>query len=424
MPTHALLEPIALEVTPGDELTCRLTVRNTGRIVEEYAFEVHGEASFWTEVQPPTANLYPGDQTSVTLCFRPPRSPVLAAGEVPFSVSVVPSARIQDTVAPEGIVHILPFTDLTTEISPHTSQTRRRARHEVAVDNRGNVPIAVAVQGEEPDGHLLLRSHPATLTVPPGQTKFAALAIHHRRILWRGTAITRPFHILVKANGQQPAVLEAASVQTALVPRVAPRAIGALAAALVALLAAWFLIFKPTVESAAQEAVRDPLAKASQRAASVDRAADSARQQADAALRAAGGPSGAVSLPPPQPSSSITPIRIPLNANAVPGGSTSGDHTSIVPADATLVLTDLVLQNPQGDAGRVEVLAEGTAILTLSMANFRDIDYHFVSPIEVAAGKKLSLTITCQTPGPPLPGVDGGRCRTWLLASGVQRTST
>jgi hypothetical protein len=108
-------------------------------------------------------------------------------------------------------------------------------------------------------------------------------------------------------------------------------------------------------------------------------------------------------------------------ATTLAASGTAGTSTYTAPAKTTLVITDIVLENPQGDAGRVDVLVDHKPILTLALVNFRDLDYHFVSPIEVPAGKTLSIGTTCQVPGPAIAGTASGQCRVWLLASGSTR---
>lgn len=66
-----------------------------------------------------------------------------------------------------------------------------------------------------------------------------------------------------------------------------------------------------------------------------------------------------------------------------------------MPAGQLLRLTDIVLQNPQGDSGRLEVRRDGDVLLTLALQNFRDIDYHFVAPILFGEGSSLQLSLVC-----------------------------
>src|SRR2546429_678434 len=112
-------------------------------------------------------------------------------------VRVGPSERPKAAAPAEGAVRVLASAETTAEIVPRTSKGRRGARHEVAVDNRGNVPLTAHLAGGDPDGQLKVAPRPATLVVPPGQAAFASVAVPHRRRLWRRQPVTRPVQAAV-----------------------------------------------------------------------------------------------------------------------------------------------------------------------------------------------------------------------------------
>lgn len=430
MTTHAVLEPIPLEVVPGESLTCGLTIRNNSDVVDAYQFEVVGAPAPWTLVEPADPSLYPGTEMTVAVRFQPPRSSQAPAGEMPFAVRVQPVQRPQEAVAPEGVLKVLPFTATTAEITPRTSTGRRRAKHEVAIDNRGNVPITANLAGADPDRQLTIRPRPAAVVVAPGRAEFATVGLRHRRRLWRGTPVTRPFQVVVDTQADPPIRLDAGTVQVPIIPRGAGR-VAALAALLaLLLLGAWFMLLKPAVKSAAEEAVERPLTQISQRADDANQKAEQAANTAERAQTATGG-NAAANAPEtpaavaatPAPAAGTVPITVRLQTSLA-ASTTPGTNAFTVPARTTLVVTDLVLQNPQGDTGRVDVVVDGNTILTLSLANFRDLDYHFVSPIQVPAGKTLAIRTTCQAPGPPIVGTSGSRCRVSMFATGVKRVAT
>jgi len=266
MTTYAVLEQIPLEIVPGDELTCGLTVRNNSDVVEAYQFEVVGEVAQWTIVEPPELSVFPGTEQSVTVRFQSPRSSRVRPGETPFAIRVLPTERPGDAVAPEGVLFVHGFTETTAEITPRTSTGRRNARHEVAVDNRGNVPIVADVLAVDPDRRLNLRSRPPRVTIAPGSTEFVRVQVRHRRWLWQGTPITNPFQVHITSEAavdpplpaEAPIVLEAGAVQTALIPRGLRRLAAALLALVLLAAGAWFLLLRPAVRSAAAEAVEKP----------------------------------------------------------------------------------------------------------------------------------------------------------------------
>ncbi|MEG9546460.1 hypothetical protein V5N34_00005, partial [Streptomyces baarnensis] len=107
--------------------------------------------------------------------------------------------------------------------------------------------------------------------------------------------------------------------------------------------------------------------------------------------------------------------------DAVGGGPNTGTALE-VPAGHTFQLTDIVVQNPQGDAGTVTVTAgEDTRVLSLGLENFRDSDYHFVTPILVPAGGKVTMTIDCRRVGKPVGAPAPARCSTSMFLGGTMR---
>ncbi|HEV7810539.1 MAG TPA: hypothetical protein VGO64_08065, partial [Candidatus Limnocylindrales bacterium] len=62
------------------------------------------------------------------------------------------------------------------------------------------------------------------------------------------------------------------------------------------------------------------------------------------------------------------------------------------PPGKTLFVTDLVFSNPSNTAsGELRLVRSGVPLLVLQLENFRDLDFHFVTPIVVASGQDLGL---------------------------------
>jgi hypothetical protein len=421
MTTQATLDPILIEVAPGGEAIGRLLLRNGSDIVEEYDLTVLGEAAAWTVLDPPTVRLYPGAEAAVAVAFRPPRSAHIPAVGITYAVHAVPSERPQDEATAEGVVQVLPFAETTAEINPRTSRGVLGAGHEVAVDNRGNAPISATLAGTDPDGQLRIRIRPSDMTVPPGEAAFAGVQVRTRRVLWRGQPRNRPFRLVVSPDGERDIVLDAATLQTPVVSKAAARVLAALAVLVLLAVAGWFLLLKPAVRSAAKDAV-----EARMPAGQLGPGGETSRNgggPASGASPSEGGGNGPAtsssSAPVPLVPVPGSPVAVHVQAGAGAGGANTGNY--VVPAGTTLVLTDIVLQNPQGDTGRIDVVVDNVSILTLALANFRDLDYHFVSPIEVPAGKTVGIRISCQAPGPVLTGTSGSQCREWMFGSGTTR---
>jgi hypothetical protein len=69
--------------------------------------------------------------------------------------------------------------------------------------------------------------------------------------------------------------------------------------------------------------------------------------------------------------------------------------------DRTLFLTDLVFSNPEGTSGTLRLRRSGQDLFVLNLDNFRDLDFHFVTPIGVGTDQNLRLVCDGACAGPP-----------------------
>jgi hypothetical protein len=219
MSTTATLESPQVRLDAGSEAVVPLHIRNNGTIVEGYRFEIVGAPADWTIVEPREVSLFPGDSTTATVSFRPPRSAAIPAGTLPFGVRVVPTEHPRDTVVPEGVVEVLPFLETTAELVPRTSHGRHGAKHQVAVDNRGNVPVSVLFSAADQGNQLELACTPESMTVNPGNAAFSDVRVKPAKRMWRGQPITHPFAVTVVPHAGQPVTLEGAHVQDPVLPK-------------------------------------------------------------------------------------------------------------------------------------------------------------------------------------------------------------
>lgn len=430
MSTAARLEQTSVQLTAGGSETIPLQIRNDGDIVEGYRFEVLGVPSAWTSVDPvEIAGLYPGTQTTAAITFAPPRSAELPAGPLNFGIRVIPTENPDDVVVPEGMVEVLPFLDTTAELIPRTSHGRRGARHRLAVDNRGNVPVTVRLEGADAAGALDVEANPPSITVQPGHALFADVRVRPAERFWRGPEVTHPFTVTVLTDETTPVLLDGTYVQEPVLPPWAPKALLALLALLLLLAGLWFLLLRPAIVSTAQNAVAEPLQEAGDRAAEAAQAAQEASDQARQANNAAQSAQGAAGeagdaateandlVGNPNLDDLVTPMSQRLHVNAA-AGQVDMDFFE-VPEDATLKLTDFVLSNPQGDFGRVEVLLDDETVFDLALENFRNSDYHFQAPIVAGEGARLSLVVRCDEVGlPPAQEAPPSACDTAVLWGG------
>lgn len=409
------LDTASLVVQPGAEASCQVQVRNTGQVVDQFAVEVLGDAAAWSTVDPPVVNLLPGGATSVTVRFHPPRSPAVRAGAVPFGVLVRSREDADGSVVEEGVVEVAPFAELAADLVPSTSRGRRRGDHLLAVDNLGNHPLDVELTVEEPGDVLRFDLDRPALRIEPGTAEFARLRVRPVGLFTRGPDRTHPFQVIVRQPDLQPLALPGSLVQRALLPKWLLPALGVLLALLAAAIVLWFTVLKPAVKSAAREAATEQAQQVTAVAQDARQRVMAAEKKVDDAISARtpqpgtpqpGTPGGGG---PNQPGAAAVAFRIASNAG--PGTFNRFSADPPLPADKTLLVTDLVLQNPFGDSGIVQILrGEDEVLLEVGLNNFRDLDYHYVQALRFTPDKPVMFAVRCQNPA--------GNCRPSASFSG------
>ena len=88
------------------------------------------------------------------------------------------------------------------------------------------------------------------------------------------------------------------------------------------------------------------------------------------------------------PSKAIVQTPISGRLNSANGVLNAGGNTQIF-------ITDLVFSNPTGATGSVALEVNGKVLLSLKLDNFRDLDFHFVTPIVVGPGQTMQLRPSC-----------------------------
>lgn len=410
MGASATLSDAALTVEPGQEQRVTVRVRNTGSIVDELMVDVLGDAAGWATVEPPVVRCFPGGEETAQVVFRPPRVATSRPGPTPFAVRVFSREDPEGSTVQEGVIEVAPYDDLGAELVPRTMRGRRKATFELAVDNRGNQVSNAQVSARDPDGLLEFDLRPDTIVAEPGTATFGKIVARPKKSFWRGPPKTLPFQVTVAEPGQPPVYCDGAMLQEARLPKWLLPALAVLAALALALLILWLTVLKPTVESAAREAVAAQVDEATEAAAAADEAATAAQDAAggaqagaDAAQGAADEAAGAGSEGGGGLAGLLDGRPIDLRITASPGvapGATATFTSTAQPADRSVMVTDVFFQNPRGDSGVIELRRGTQVLLQLGLNNFRDLDYHFVVPVEFAAGSPITVAVECANVGP------------------------
>jgi hypothetical protein len=408
----------AVAVEPGQSVAVTVKIRNTGTVVDEFALDVLGDAAGWAACEPPTLNLFPGAEAEARAVFSPPRVASTPSGAIPFGLRARSREDPAGSAVEEGTVSVGSFLDPHAELVPRTSRGARGAKHEIAVDNRGNARLSAEIEASDPDQQLRFDVRPPAVVVDPGMAGFAAVQVSPAKRFWRGQPKTRPFQLFVRPEGGAPIQLDGTLLQESILPPWFLKALLLLVALVIALVLIWLLLLKPTIQSTASEAVASPIAELKD---DVNEALD----EAGLPTMAPDEPGGATDAPPTEPPSGETaapPTPTPATATADPGTVIPGLGSPIdgtldlrngtVTFKGTAFLTDFLFSNPNGRTGALVVLRDDVQLMRLRLENFRDYDVHFVTPIVVAPGQTLALSLVCE---------GGAACDPAVLYSGYLR---
>jgi hypothetical protein len=428
MGAAAYLEGKALAVNPGQETATSIRVRNTGQVVDQFTLSILGDAQPWTTVEPPTISLFPGAEGSALVTFRPPKSPEIPAGPLPFGIRVDSKEDPAGDIVEEGSIEIGAFIDTYAELAPRTSRGSRGATHDLAVDNRGNLRLNAQITASDPDKALDFDVNPPSVVADPGTAALSKVKVKPRKRFWRGPPKTHPFRVEVLSPGAAPVGVDGTMLQEQVLPSWTLRALLA-AVALIALVAVvWVFWAQPTITGLARQEIIAagatvgpsglPVLPGSQR--QDDEGGGSTPPPTPTGggngtgggtptPTAPGGGTGGTPSPslPGQTASPTIPGETPTPS--IPGVGPSGQRAGrlqgsndqlLVDQAATLYVTDLIFNNPsdqyQGQliVGRRDPTQNPTdqPLLILQLQNFRDIDYHFVTPLLIPNGQALFLS--------------------------------
>lgn len=410
MAAAASLNPTAVTVEPGGTASCSVKVRNTGTVVDEMSFEVLGEAAAWTTVAPPVLRLFPGAEGEAVVTFAPPRSADVGAGTTAFAIKVTPKEDPYGSTVEEGSVTVSAHIDLGAELRPRTGKGRKGARFELAVDNRGNREDVVTFLATDAEEALGYSFSPPNITAGPGTATFVKVLVRPEKRFRRGPAKSHPFKVVAQPREGAPVSVDGMYVQEPLIADWLAKAALAVAALVLVLVILWFTVLKPVVKSAAKDAVAAPLADQQAQLNKVARAVGvSPSSGGGAAGGAAGGGTGAGGGAGTGSGGGATGTlsilgnptdgRLSVSAPAHNAPPVTSDFT--VPSGKTLSITDIVLENSQGDTGTLVIRRNDAVLMSVQLANFRDLDYHFVAPLVFKADDKLTIALTCDGPGAP-----------------------
>jgi hypothetical protein len=322
-----------------------------------------------------------------------------------LSVRVIPQGDPDGAVVAETLVAVQPFDDRRITTLQPVQRARRRATFEFMVENHGNNLASCRLHLVDASDRVDGTFDPPAVGVTPGSASLVRLRMRANRAFFRRAERQLDFEIEATEPDHEPATGRATLIQPPTVSLLSlARSVG-LAAAVVAVVAAWFGVVRPELRDAADRAVEERIAEigiepdATTPATTV--AATDDEPEAPPEVVAAAEIGEPVSY------------RIPVDV-----GITQNRSESIsIPPDARFRLTDVVLQNPNGDFGTAQLLRNGELLYEWDLGSMNTANEFQprVSPLPFEPGDNVVLAVTCDALGQP----GGTVCEIAVLLGGL-----
>ncbi len=391
-----------LTVEPGESTSLSLAVENVGDKTESYTVIPAGLTAGWTTVTRPNITLFGGSRDVVEVVVRPPAIHSTTSGATSLTLRVIPQDDPDDAVIAETVLDVAPFDDRRITTLQPVQRARRRATYEFMVENHGNnlasCRLHLVDASERVDGTF----DPPAVGVAPGSASLVRLNLRTKWRLFRRSERQLDFEIEATEPEHEPASGRATLIQP---PTVSARSLGRVAmvaAALGAIVLAWFGVVRPELRDAADRAVEDRIEEFGTAAPTTVAVSTTVPEEAESA-----------------PAVQVAEVGDPVSYRiAVDVGIAQERSESIsIPPDSNFRLTDVVLQNPNGDLGTAQLLRNGDVLYEWDLAamNTANEFQPRVSPIPFDPGDNLVLAVICDAAGRP----SGTGCEIATLLGGV-----
>jgi hypothetical protein len=269
---------------------------------------------------------------------------------------------------------------------------------------------------------------------------FAKLTVRAKQRYWRGPATTQAFQVLLRQQvmavpegepppeptGPHPAELPAdgAILRDPILPGWLAKVVLLLLVLLLLLALAWFKLVKPQITAAAQNSVTKAIKPIKQEIGKIQKQLPANGAPVTTAAPSGGGGTTTTTAPPPtttttkpppttttrprprpttttrprptttttrpkpRPTVVVTPINYSISLHRNNSTAVYG-----VPRRHTLEVTDILLENSNGASGSIYLERSGQVLMSWSLANFRDLDYHWITPVYFGGRSQLQLTV-------------------------------
>jgi hypothetical protein len=399
-----------ISIRPGDSTSMSLAIENVGDTTETYTIIPAGFTAAWLTVTRSNVTLFGGSRDVIEVIVRPPAIHSTTAGPTAINVRVIPQTNPDDTAVAETITNVTAFDDRRITTLQPIQRARRRTTYEFVVENHGNNLANCRLHLVDASARVDGSFDPPAVGVAPGSSSLVRLNAKAQGGMLRRRQRQLDFEIEATEPDHDPAIGRVTLIQTPTISgHSVARALGFAAAAL-ALIAAWFGVIRPELRDAADRAVEERIGDLAVAPESVESPVSTLPPTADADPAGTDvNPIVAVAQDEGEPVS----YRLSLDV----GIGQERSELVTIPPDSRFHLTDIVLQNPNGDLGTAQLLRNGDILYEFDLGAMTSANEFQprITPLPFDPSDNLVLAVSCDATGSPA----GTDCEIAALVGGV-----
>ncbi len=198
------LQAPVLTVEAGSAVTTTALIQNRGRIVDELSLAVLHVPPHWVVISHPALRLLPGEESSVTITFHPPRLAASHAGSYDYALAVTSTENdLQEQE--HGKLIVQPYFEAAISLRP----LRAKRDFRMVAENRGNELVTFKLEGHDDEEAYGYQFQDAALVLQPGESRNLPFQVRRHKRKWFGQAQSVPFSVVAipTTAGLEPVVV-------------------------------------------------------------------------------------------------------------------------------------------------------------------------------------------------------------------------
>jgi eukaryotic-like serine/threonine-protein kinase len=212
----AFLETNSFTVEPGQGVIISILLINQGEVVDHFKSNLFGIAPAWIPELSKPVQLMPGEQKSISLTIRPPRTPQSRAGSYPVVIRISSEKDANQVLDVNAQLVVTSFEQFSSELTPQRVRAGQKAQ--VLVRNQGNIQQNFLLSLKDRGQELDFQPPQDQVRVPEGQDAAVVFKASPRQRRWIGGEKTHAFTAQVAASKGDPQVHSGEVVSRALIP--------------------------------------------------------------------------------------------------------------------------------------------------------------------------------------------------------------